>query len=345
LEPSSSALAFGGQSMRTTAPAQSVTFVNNGSSAVTVSSVAASTHYAASHDCATVASGASCSAQVTFTPTAEGSLPGTLTLQTSAGPRTVDLTGTGERSLVTHYYRSILRRPPDAGGKSFWESEAARMTGLGANVNEAWFAMAQYFYFSAEYASLNRDGPGFVGDLYNTFFNRAADAGGLAFWSGLIAQGMPREVILASFMFSNEFGVFTQAIFGNTAARSEVDVAMDFYRGLLARLPDSSGLQYWVSQLRAAQCQGAGAVSAQVESISSLFARGGEYAGKNRTDAQYVGDLYNAFLRRGGDLGGVQYWIGQVSGTRTREEVRVQFRDSAEFQSRVAAIVAQGCLP
>ena len=79
--------------------------------------------------------------------------------------------------------------------------------------------------------------------------------------------------------------------------------------------------------------------------ISSLFVGSAEYTARNRTNAQYVGDLYNAFLRRGGDLGGVQFWIGQVAGGRPREEVRVQFRDSAEFQSRVTAIVAQGCLP
>jgi len=27
----------------------------------------------------------------------------------------------------------------------------------------------------------------------------------------------------------------------------------------------------------------------------------------------YVGDLYNTFLRRGGDLSGYQFWVGQVT--------------------------------
>ena len=344
LQAAPATLAFGGQSMRTTAPAKSVSITNAGINPVTFDSIAASAPYAVTHDCTTVVPGASCAAQVTFTPTAEGPLVGALTIQTSTGTRVVDLSGTGERSLVTHYYRSILRRAPDAGGKAFWEAEAARMQSIGANVNEAWFAMAQFFYFSAEYLALNRDDAQFVTDLYTTFFNRAPDAGGLAFWAGLVAQGMPREVVLASFMFSAEFGAFTQAIFGNTAARAEVDVVMDFYRGLLARLPDPGGFTHWVGQFRAAQC--AGGVPDKVESISSQFASGAEYLGRNRTDAQFVGDLYNAFLRRGGDLGGVQFWINELgSGARTRENVRVQFRDSAEFQSRAAAIVAQGCLP
>jgi hypothetical protein len=83
-----------------------------------------------------------------------------------------------------------------------------------------------------------------------------------------------------------------------------------------------------------------------VEAISSGFIGSGEYVGRGRTNAQFVGDLYNAFLRRGGDLGGVQFWINDLTAlTRTRENVRQNFIASGEFQARVAAIVAQGCLP
>jgi hypothetical protein len=42
----------------------------------------------------------------------------------------------------------------------------------------------------------------------------------------------------------------------------------------------------------------------------------------------------------------VQFWISQItSGARTRENVRQAFVASPEFQARVAAIIAQGCLP
>ncbi|MBK8324463.1 MAG: DUF4214 domain-containing protein [Betaproteobacteria bacterium] len=219
------------------------------------------------------------------------------------------------------------------------------MPSLGANVNETWYAMATFFYFSSEYQSFNRDDAGFVSDLYNTFFNRPADGGGLTFWTGLLAQGMPREVVLVSFMFSTEFQTFTQAIFGNVQARKEVDTVVDFYRGLLSRLPDDGGLAGWVGQFRSAQCAGAGSVYNTVESISSIFAGGAEYASRNRSNAQYVGDLYNAFLRRGGDLGGVQFWISQLEGGATRSAIRQQFIASPEFTNRVNAIIAEGCVP
>lgn len=130
---------------------------------------------------------------VTFTPAAvAGALnttaaaAGTLTVISNAtnSTNTVALSGTAERSLVTHYYRSILRRTPDAGGKSFWESEAVRMQSIGVNVNETWYSMAGFFFTSAEYLAFNRDNNGFVTDLYNTFFNRPPDIGGLDYWTG-----------------------------------------------------------------------------------------------------------------------------------------------------------------
>ena len=57
-----------------------------------------------------------------------------------------------------------------------------------------------------------------------------------------------------------------------------------------------------------------------------------------------MGDLYNAFLRRGGDLAGVQHWIGQLdSGARTRDQVRQDFKATAEFGTRIEGVIAQGC--
>ena len=348
-------LAFGGQSMGTTAPAQAVTVTNTGTGTLTISNLAVSNaQFAQTNNCTSLASGASCTVNVTFTPTTAAgallsttSVTGNLTITSNGtgSPNAAPLTGTGEKSLVTHYYRSILRRAPDGGGKAFWESEAVRLAGLQANVNETWFAMATFFYFSGEYTAFGRNDTEFVSDLYNTFFNRPADGGGLAFWTAQLTAGVPREIILVSFMFSTEFQTFAQGIFGNTAARKEVDTVVDFYRGVLSRLPDTGGFNSWVGQFRTAQCSGAGAVNTTVESISSAFMNSGEYLGRGRTNAQFVGDIYNAFLRRGGDQGGVLFWIGQLNGGATRDSIRQQFIASGEFQGRVAAIIAQGCLP
>ena len=348
-------LDFGGQSMATTSPPQVVTFTNNGGSAITVSAVSVSSpQFARTHNCATLAPGASCSVSVTFTPSiASGALnstvavAGTLTITSSAAssPNTVPLAGTAEKSLVSHYYRAILRRAPEASGVTFWHGEAARVVELGANVNETWYALALTFFTSPEYIGFNRDDAGFVADLYTTFFNREPDSGGLNYWLGLMSQGMPREVVLVSFIFSPEFVNFTEAIFGNTAVRAEIDTVIDFYRGLLSRLPDSGGFNFWLARFRAAQCQSSAAVTAQVEAISGAYVSSPEYSARDRSNAEFVGDMYNAFMRRGGDLAGVQFWISQLdSGALTRESVRKAFIGSPEFTARVNDVIDQGCL-
>jgi hypothetical protein len=350
---------FGYQSYGTTSAGHTFTLTNGTSSSIPLTSLTPSNQNfsqsggTCQFDAATpgsLAPGASCTVVATFNPQADPNvalnaqvaMTGQLTPVSSGGAPTLDLSGTAEKNLVTHYYRSILRREPDAGGKVFWTQLATQLTAKSIDVNEVWYAMAQSFYGSPEYGSFNRDDTGFLTDLYTTFFNRAPDAGGLGFWVSQLQAGMPREVVLASFMFSPEFSSFTQGIFGNTAARPEVNLVMDMYRGLLGRTPDSGGFDFWVARLRAAQCAGAGAVYTEVENLSSGFLNSGEFVNRNRSDGQFVGDLYNAFLRRGGDNGGVQFWIGQV-GTMGRNGERQQFIATSEFGARVNAVIAAGC--
>ena len=156
---------------------------------------------------------------------------------------------------------------------------------------------------------------------------------------------MPRPVVLFSFLFSTEFGSYMQGLLGSTASRAEVYAVVDFYRGFLNRLSDTSGFTYWAARFRAAQCQGAAAVNNEVNSISTQFLGSGEYLNRSRGNRDYVADLYYAFLRRGGDLEGFNYWVGQLDGgLKSREQLRGEFLGSAEFQNRVAQIISQGCL-
>jgi hypothetical protein len=349
------AINFGGQSMGTTSLPLTTTFSNSTANPITVSGVTVSNpQFAATHDCATLAAAATCTVTATFTPAVtQGALNATLpvsgylTIASSAGDRNVSLAGIAERSLVTHFYNAILRRAPEANGKTFWTGEAARMLTLGANVNETWFAMAQYFYFSDEYKAYNRTNTEFVTDLYRTFFNRAPDAGGLQFWLNELSGGVPREILLAQFMFSAEFKAFTQAIFGNTSARAEVDLVLDMYRGLFKRLPDTEAFHYWVGRFRTTQCYGPTVYPAMYEAQYFLgyAATSPEYVALHRTTPQFVGDLYNAELRRGAEKTDVQFWVDKVdSGTFTRYDTVLSFMTQPEFKARLDAVVAQGCL-
>ena len=172
--------------------------------------------------------------------------------------------------LVDHYYQAILSRAADPTGEAFWEGEAVRMQALGVDVKEAYMVMGGYFFTGAEYLSRNTSDVQYVTDLYYTFFNRPPDTGGLSYWTGQLAAGMPRSIVLYGFLFAPEFNTYMTSLFGNTSSRAEVSVVVDFYRGILNRLPDSAGFNNWLTQFRNAQCAGAGQVYTAADQIVSV---------------------------------------------------------------------------
>ena len=96
--------------------------------------------------------------------------------------------------------------------------------------------------------------------------------------------------------------------------------------------------------MRIAQCQGAQAVRDLCYQISLAFIQSAEYTARNRTDEEYVEDLYNAILRRGADPAGYLGWVNNLN-TMSRQQVLQAFTNSAEFQTRVDAVIAAGCIP
>jgi VCBS repeat protein/ASPM-SPD-2-Hydin domain-containing protein/centrosomal CEP192-like protein len=95
---SPSSLTFSTQSVGTTSAAQTVTLTNTGGAPLNLTSLAASGDFAQTNNCgSSVAAGASCTINVTFTPTTSGTRTGTLTIadNASGSPQTVSLTGTG----------------------------------------------------------------------------------------------------------------------------------------------------------------------------------------------------------------------------------------------------------
>jgi hypothetical protein len=251
-------------------------------------------------------------------------------------------------SIIDHYYQNILGRTGDAGGVAFWQSEVARMSGLGADPTEAYIAIAVAFYASAEFAARGLSDTAFVDSLYSTFFNRAADAGGRSYWVGQINLGLSREMVMYAFLFSSEFSSFMAQNVGSTPSRAELYIVIDFYRGAFARLPDSGGFKYWANQFRSAQCSGGnatGAVYAAVVAIAGDFFHSGEYWSSSpaKTNYNHINNFYNAFMRRGADVAGYLYWVNQLAGGANFDTVRQTFIDSPEFATRIQQIVAAGC--
>jgi len=97
-------LSFVNQVVHTSSAKKNVKFSNNTGATITISKVAASANYSETNSCGTsLASGASCTIAVTFTPTTTGILSGTITVTDSAssGTQTIPLSGTGIAASVT----------------------------------------------------------------------------------------------------------------------------------------------------------------------------------------------------------------------------------------------------
>jgi hypothetical protein len=215
---------------------------------------------------------------------------------------------------------------------------------LAIYVGEGFQGEAKFFFNCAEYIALNKTDSAFVTDVYAAFLQRAPDQAGLDFWLAQLSAGLTRNMVITQFAYSPEFALYMQNLFGTDTTRPENNLLNDLYRGFLNRFPDIAGYNYWLQQMRIAQCQGPQAVRDLCYQISLAFIQSSEYAARNRNDGEYIEDLYNAILRRGADVTGYLGWVSSL-GTMTRQQVLQAFTNSTEFQTRVDAVISAGCLP
>jgi hypothetical protein len=107
-------LTFSSQKVGATSTAQAVKLTNTGQSALSISSVKASTNFAVSSACgSSLAVGANCLLSVTFVPTVVGSITGSLTITDNAtgSSQTVILTGTATAASTTSELQFISINP------------------------------------------------------------------------------------------------------------------------------------------------------------------------------------------------------------------------------------------
>jgi len=129
-------LAFPTTQVGTSSTALSTTLANNGNTALHISSIQVTGDYSQTSNCAdTLASGATCTINVTFAPTASGTRPGTLTISDDAtgSPQTGQLTGTGYTTAGAAVSPSNLAFPNvPLGSSSAAQSVSLSSTGSGA---------------------------------------------------------------------------------------------------------------------------------------------------------------------------------------------------------------------
>jgi hypothetical protein len=128
-------LTFANQLVNTTSSAQQFTLTNTGDAPLTIGNIAASGDFAQTNNCGTsVSIGASCTVNVTFTPTLSGTRNGAVSISDNAAgsPQTVSLTGTGIAPIVVLGGGSISFGGHTVGGTSGAQMISLSNTGTAA---------------------------------------------------------------------------------------------------------------------------------------------------------------------------------------------------------------------
>ncbi|MCU1355457.1 MAG: Peptidase [Acidimicrobiales bacterium] len=113
-------------------------------------------------------------------------------------------------------------------------------------------------------------------------------------------------------------------------AVANVDPVTRLYLAYFGRLPDASGVHYWVGKRRAGRT---------LSWISSSFAASNEFSRKygSLSNAAFVDRVYQNVLGRPGDPAGRTYWISQLDRhKKSRGHVMLNFSDSTEYRGKAA---------
>jgi YD repeat-containing protein len=162
-------------------------------------------------------------------------------------------------------------------------------------------------------------------DIRFEYYERFWGAYATLMWS---SPSQPKEVIPASQLFA--------------CWKTPDQFVRDFYQGALARQPLASELGEWTTRL--AQAQTGEQFLSEARIFGNAVFTSTEYANRNRTNSEYVTDLYRAFLQREPDQGGLNWWTGEVAngGANGRANVREAFVQSSEFGEKLRRLCGAG---
>lgn len=113
-------------------------------------------------------------------------------------------------------------------------------------------------------------------------------------------------------------------------------MATRLYQAAFDRLPDSSGLGYWVNRLDN---------GTDLERAAAEFIGSPEFSdryGASPTNDEYIDALYANVLDRSPDADGKAYWLNRLETDLDRDDVLSRFSESAENQHNTAAVIAAG---
>jgi hypothetical protein len=114
-----------------------------------------------------------------------------------------------------------------------------------------------------------------------------------------------------------------------------------YYNDILDRAPEPGGAEWWTAEIERIVSLGID-VKEGFLAASKLFFNSDEYRAKRTDDTRFVSDLYQVFLNRLPDQGGLNFWLDQLRQGLTRDMLITQFAYCDEFNSYIEGILGSG---
>jgi hypothetical protein len=127
--------------------------------------------------------------------------------------------------------------------------------------------------------------------------------------------------------------------------RTAAQFAQDSWLAVLAVDTTDSERQYWTDRLNAAQAQGQAQLLDEARAFMRSLFLSQDYLNLNRSDEDYVDDLYWGYLHRGPDENGYNSWLSvlrsdNAQGINGREHLLQGFEYSQEFMNLIYSMEA-----
>ncbi len=153
----------------------------------------------------------------------------------------------------------------------------------------------------------------FVNQQYVDFLNRRPSSSELSNWTTQLNSGAksPADMI--------------EWIIQQPGSDDTIAPLIRLYWGCFNRLPDSSGLMYWIGRLRA---------GTSLDAIADKFSVSAEFLRRfgGLSNGQYVDSLYLYILGRAPDSSGRQYWINKLAAGMSRGRMMRYFVESDHYR-------------
>ena len=167
-----------------------------------------------------------------------------------------------------------------------------------------------------------------VGRLYEAFFGRAPDAGGLQHWMSERANGASVADVATAFAGSDEF----RNAYGDLSDAAYIDLV---YRNVLFRPADAGGASFWAAQLASGASRG-DVMTAFSESPENIERTGGDPVRDHA--ASSVVRLYAAVFQRAPDEAGLDFWANRYRSGVSLDDIASSMITAPEFVERYGSL-------